>query len=53
MLFYLQSRGINLEQARMMLLSGFLNEFIESVNTKDYPKYLTEKINSWLYNNDK
>ena len=44
MLFYLQSRGINLEQARMMLLSGFLNEFIESVNTKDYPKYLTKKL---------
>ena len=53
MLFYLQSRGINLEQAKMMLLSGFLNEFIESVNTKDYPKYLTKKINNWLYNNDK
>tara|TARA_B100001094_G_scaffold307136_1_gene338562 strand:- start:1074 stop:2255 length:1182 start_codon:yes stop_codon:yes gene_type:complete len=48
MLFYLQSRGINLEQSKMMLLAGFLNEFINSLNMKDYPNYLMNKINSWL-----
>ena len=52
MLFYLQSRGINLERAKMMLLSGFLNEFVESLNAKKYPNYLMNKINSWLNNND-
>ena len=51
-LFYLQSRGINLEQAKMMLLSGFLNEFIESLHAKDYPNNLMNKINSWLNIND-
>ena len=52
MLFYLQSRGINLERAKMMLLSGFLNEFVESLNAKKYPNYLMNKINIWLNNND-
>ena len=48
MLFYLQSRGINLKESKMMLLSGFINEFIESINIKDYSTNLNNKIKHWL-----
>ena len=47
-LFYLQSRGIKLENAKKMLLSGFLNEFISSLNIDEYTEKINNKINNWL-----
>jgi Fe-S cluster assembly protein SufD len=48
MLFYLQSRGINLKDSKMMLLSGFINQFIELIDIKEYSRDLNDKINHWL-----
>jgi len=48
MLFYLRTRGLSLEEAKKMLLEGFLNEFIDSIGNNKVTKNLKNKINNWL-----
>jgi len=48
MLFYLRTRGLNLKQAKKMLLEGFLNEFIDSIGNNQINENLKHKINNWL-----
>ena len=49
-LFYLRSRGINLEKAKQLLLYAFLNEIIDSINDERIKINIQEKINSWINN---
>ena len=47
-IFYLRSRGIKLEDAKKMLLNGFLNETIDSININFFKKNINKKFNRWL-----
>ena len=49
-LFYLRSRGINLKEAKKILLSSFLNEIINPLDIIFYNNSINKKINKWLYN---
>ena len=49
-LFYLRSRGIDLKEAKKILLMGFLNEIIKPLDIKSYNSSINKKINNWLYN---
>ena len=49
-LFYLRSRGINLKEAKKILLNGFLNEIITPIDIISYNNKINKKINNWLYN---
>ena len=49
-LFYLRSRGINLENAKIMLMHAFLNEIINSLDSKNIKNDIQKKINSWIKN---
>lgn len=43
-LFYLQSRGINREKARLILTNGFAQEIVSRVNIPELRPYLIEQI---------
>jgi len=47
-LFYLRSRGINLKEAKQILLNAFLNDIIDNINNDDINLDLKEKINLWV-----
>lgn len=49
-LFYLRSRGINLENAKIMLMHAFLNEIVNSLDNKNIKNDIQKKINSWIKN---
>ena len=49
-LFYMQSRGIKLEQAKKMLLKSFLSKLIDEIKDQKALKIITEQINSWIKN---
>ena len=40
MLFYLRSRGLNKEEAKKILIEGFVNELFENVANKELKKKL-------------
>ena len=44
-LFYMQSRGIESDIARRLLISGFANEIIEKIQLQEFKKYVSNK---WL-----
>jgi len=43
-LFYLRSRGIELEKSKKILLNSFMNEIIEKTSFVDVKNYLEQKI---------
>ena len=47
-LFYLQSRGINPEDARNMMVHAFAAELVETLPEGDIRFYLEREIMSWL-----
>ena len=40
MLFYLRSRGLNKEEAKKILIEGFINELFDDVENKELKKKL-------------
>ena len=44
-LFYMQSRGIESDIARRLLISGFANQIIEKIQLQAFKKYVSNK---WL-----
>ena len=51
-LFYMQSRGIKLEQAKKMLLNSFLSNLIDKIKDQKALKIINKQINSWIKNVD-
>ena len=47
-LFYMQSRGINKEDASALLIKGFASELINEVQHDETKKYLLNKFDHWL-----
>ena len=47
-LFYMQSRGINKEEASSLLIRGFASELINEVQHEEKKKYLLNKFDHWL-----
>jgi len=47
-LFYLRSRGININTAKQLLLSAFLNDIIDNIINEDINLSIKEKINLWI-----
>ena len=45
-LFYLRSRGIELEKSKKILLNSFMNEIIEKTHSIDIMNYLEDKISN-------
>ncbi len=44
-IFYLMSRGLNYDQAKKLLIDGFINDVIEKITNIEIQKYLMEAIN--------
>ena len=47
-LFYMQSRGINREEASSLLIRGFASEQINEVQHEETKKYLLNKFDHWI-----
>ncbi len=47
-LFYLQSRGLSKESARLVLVDGFAEEIVGNVSEKDLKSYLEAKIHDGI-----
>lgn len=47
-LFYLRSRGIPENSARALLVEGFLNEILETIENESVRALWTERIGTWL-----
>jgi len=52
-LFYIQSRGLDIISAKMLLIQGFASELISKISDKEIKNYLLDQFNSWLENNTK
>ena len=44
-IFYLMSRGLNYDQAKKLLIDGFINDVIEKITNIEIQKHLKEAIN--------
>lgn len=49
-LFYMQSRGINLNQAKKMLINSFLFNIINKIEDKKILSLINSEINFWINN---
>ena len=47
-IFYMKSRGIKDSTAKRILISGFLNDIINTIKINDIKKYFLEKIDCYL-----
>ncbi|MFE4106765.1 Fe-S cluster assembly protein SufD [Almyronema epifaneia] len=47
-IFYLQSRGINAEQAQRLLIYGFAMEIVEKIPVDSLRESLTQRVNQWM-----
>ena len=47
-LFYLQTRGIDSETAKSLLIQGFANEIIEKVKPISVQDYIHNQFTDWL-----
>ena len=47
-IFYLMSRGLNYDQAKKLLIDGFIIDVIEKITNFEIQKYLKEAINLWI-----
>ena len=52
-LFYIQSRGLDLENASSLLIRGFVIELMKEIDNKDLRNYLFNKFDNWLSKNNK
>ena len=52
-LFYMQSRGLDLENASSLLIRGFVIELMKEIDNKDLRNYLFNKFDNWLSKNNK
>ena len=52
-LFYMQSRGLDLENASSLLIRGFVIELMKEIDNKDLRNYLFNKFDNWLRKNNK
>ena len=50
--FYLQSRGIKEEKAKLILINGFAGEAIQNVKNDAAHTYLDNRLHDWLENRD-
>ena len=51
-LFYMQSRGIKIDQAKKMLINSFLSNLISEIKNKEILKMINNQINAWIKNVD-
>ena len=51
-LFYMQSRGIKIDQAKKMLINSFLSNLISEIKNKEILKMINNQINTWIKNVD-
>jgi Fe-S cluster assembly protein SufD len=49
-LFYMQSRGIKLEQAKKMLINSFLFHLINKIENQKTLSLINNQINLWINN---
>ena len=49
-LFYLQSRGINKDTAKSMLIYGFIAEIIDSVDNHYIKSFILSEFDKWIEN---
>ena len=49
-LFYLRSRGINLDNAKQILLNAFLNDVIDNIKNEEISLNIKEQTNLWINN---
>ena len=49
MLFYLRSRGLNKEEARKLLIEGFINELFDDIENKELKKKLLLTSKKTIY----
>jgi Fe-S cluster assembly protein SufD len=47
-LFYLRSRGISLDEARSLLIDGFLGEIIDTIENEKMQLACRDKVSGWL-----
>ena len=47
-LFYLRSRGICVQKAKMMLLHAFLNEIVDTIRNENIKNNIYDKIQTWI-----
>ena len=47
-IFYLMTRGINKEEAKKILIKGFLNDSVETITNNEIKKFLFEKLDKKL-----
>ena len=47
-IFYLQTRGIDSETAKLLLIHGFANEIIEKVKPISVQDYIHNQFTDWL-----
>ena len=50
-LFYIRSRGLDVLAAKTVLIRGFANELLESVNHDGIRYLLTDRFDTWLSEN--
>ena len=50
-LFYIRSRGLDIVDAKSLLLRGFINELIGKIRNKKIKNYLFENFDIWLSKN--
>ena len=49
-LFYMQSRGINLKDCKKLILEGFATEIIDKLNDNSIKNKIMENVKKWLLN---
>ena len=47
-LFYIRSRGLDLLEAKSLLINGFANEIINEISNKKIKEYCTDFLENWL-----
>ena len=48
-IFYLMSRGLNREEAKKILIKGFLNDAIETITNSEIKEFFFKKLEKQLY----
>ena len=47
-LFYMQSRGLDQNTAKSLLINGFASEIFEQINDETIQKYIFQQFNKWI-----
>jgi Fe-S cluster assembly protein SufD len=51
-IFYLQSRGLKKDKARLLLINGFAGEVLQKIRNQSARDYLESHISEWLEDQD-